>query len=65
MEKLQNFIDGQYSAPVNGNYIDNFEPATGQVYCLIPNSDEHDVEQAVQAAEKIDQRPLCIKKKVN
>lgn len=52
MEKLQNFIDGQYSAPVNGNYIDNFEPATGQVYCLIPNSDEHDVEQAVQAAEK-------------
>jgi aminomuconate-semialdehyde/2-hydroxymuconate-6-semialdehyde dehydrogenase len=52
MEKLQNFINGKYCAPVNGKYIDNIEPATGQVYSLIPNSDEEDVEQAVAAAEK-------------
>lgn len=52
MEKLQNFIDGAYCDPTSGNYIDNYEPATGKVYCQIPNSDAEDVEKAVQAAEK-------------
>lgn len=51
MEKLANFINGIYSPPVKGNYIDNYEPATGKVYCLIPNSDSEDVELAVKAAE--------------
>ena len=52
MEKLQNFINGKYCEPIGGQYIDNYEPATGKVYSLIPNSDERDVEMAVQAAEK-------------
>jgi aminomuconate-semialdehyde/2-hydroxymuconate-6-semialdehyde dehydrogenase len=52
MEKLQNFINGQYVDPVNGDYIDNYEPASGKVYCQIPNSTSEDVELAVQAAEK-------------
>jgi aminomuconate-semialdehyde/2-hydroxymuconate-6-semialdehyde dehydrogenase len=52
MEKLQNFIDGAYCAPLKGNYIDNYEPASGKVYSLIPNSDADDVELAVKAAEK-------------
>jgi aminomuconate-semialdehyde/2-hydroxymuconate-6-semialdehyde dehydrogenase len=52
MEKIQNFINGAYCAPENGQYIDNVEPATGSVYCLIPNSDALDVERAVEAAEK-------------
>lgn len=52
MEKLQNFINGSYQAPIDGNYIDNFEPATGRVYSLIPNSNDKDVEVAVLAAEK-------------
>lgn len=51
MKKLQNYINGQLLAPTSGNYIDNYEPATGQVYSLIPNSDEKDVEMAVQAAK--------------
>ena len=51
MEKLQNFINGTYCAPIGGEYIDNYEPATGKVYSLIPNSDERDVELAVKAAE--------------
>ena len=51
MEKIQNFINGAYCPPTNGQYIDNVEPATGQVYCLIPNSDDRDVELAVQAAD--------------
>lgn len=52
MEKLQNFIDGRYCDPVKGNYIDNYEPATGKIYSQIPNSTEEDVALAVDAAEK-------------
>ncbi len=52
MQKLQNFINGSYQNPVSNEYIDNFEPATGKVYSLIPDSDERDVEAAVVAAEK-------------
>lgn len=52
MEKLQNFINGTYCPPKNGQYIDNYEPATGKVYSLIPDSDASDVEDAVDAAEK-------------
>lgn len=52
MEKLQNFINGVYCSPIDNNYIDNYEPATGKVYSLIPNSNEKDVEQAVIASEK-------------
>jgi aminomuconate-semialdehyde/2-hydroxymuconate-6-semialdehyde dehydrogenase len=52
MEKLQNFINGVYLDPKNGLYIDNYEPATGQIYSWIPDSDSDDVELAVEAAEK-------------
>jgi aminomuconate-semialdehyde/2-hydroxymuconate-6-semialdehyde dehydrogenase len=52
MQKLQNFINGAYQNPVSNEFIDNFEPATGKVYSLIPDSDERDVEAAVEAAEK-------------
>lgn len=52
MEKLQNFINGKLIAPIDENYIDNYEPATGKVYSLIPNSNDKDVEQAVLAAKK-------------
>lgn len=52
MEKLQNFINGIYSAPVLGQYIDNYEPATGKVYAQIPNSTLDDLELAVKSAER-------------
>lgn len=69
MEKLSNFIDGASVPPVDGNYIDNYEPATGMVYSLIPNSNEKDVNNAVAAAKKafpvwsslsIDERGRCL-----
>jgi aminomuconate-semialdehyde/2-hydroxymuconate-6-semialdehyde dehydrogenase len=50
MEKIQNYINGRFVAPTNNTYFDNIEPATGQVYCLIPDSDAQDVELAVEAA---------------
>ncbi len=52
MEQLRNFINGSYCAPTLGKYIDNYEPATGTVYCQIPDSTAEDVQQAVEAAEK-------------
>ena len=52
MEKLQNYVNGAYCEPAGAAYIDNYEPATGKVYSLIPNSDERDVQAAVDAAEK-------------
>ena len=48
---IDNFIDGEYQAPINNNYLENIEPATGLVYGKIPNSDGADIEQAVAAAE--------------
>ena len=52
MEKLLNFINGEYCEPIKGKFIDNYEPATGKVYSLIPDSDANDVEKAVAAAEQ-------------
>ena len=52
MEQLRNFINGSYCTPILGKYIDNYEPATGTVYCQIPDSTAEDVQQAVEAAEK-------------
>jgi aminomuconate-semialdehyde/2-hydroxymuconate-6-semialdehyde dehydrogenase len=52
MERILNCIDGQLVGPVSGKCIDNFEPATGNVYSVLPDSDERDVEQAVDAARR-------------
>ncbi|MBL7848512.1 MAG: aldehyde dehydrogenase [Cyclobacteriaceae bacterium] len=51
MEKISNYINGQWIAPVSGAYLDNVNPATGTVYSLIPDSDNRDVQLAVDAAK--------------
>jgi aminomuconate-semialdehyde/2-hydroxymuconate-6-semialdehyde dehydrogenase len=50
--RIQNFINGEFVPPIGGKYLDNIEPATGQPYSLVPDSDSRDVERAVEAAEK-------------
>lgn len=52
MERIQNFIDGKYIDPIKGDYLDNYEPGTGQVYGQIPNSTKEDLDLAVKAAEE-------------
>jgi aminomuconate-semialdehyde/2-hydroxymuconate-6-semialdehyde dehydrogenase len=52
MQKILNYINSKYEEPVSGMYIDNYEPATGEVYSLVPDSDERDVALAVDAAQK-------------
>ena len=48
---LSNYIGGKQLSPVNGRYLDNFEPASGAVYSKIPDSDEQDIELAYAAAQ--------------
>lgn len=48
---IQNFINGQYVDPAGGTWLDNYDPSRGKVYGLIPNSDERDVQKAVDAAK--------------
>jgi aminomuconate-semialdehyde/2-hydroxymuconate-6-semialdehyde dehydrogenase len=50
--QIQNFIGGQFIEPVSGRYLDNIEPATGKAYSQVADSDSHDVDLAVTAAEK-------------
>lgn len=52
MQRLQNYVDGKLIVPVAGNFLDNYEPATGKVYSQVPDSDATDVEPAVAAAER-------------
>ena len=52
MEHLKNYINNELVEPTSKKYLDNYEPATGQVYSLVPDSDERDVERAVAAAER-------------
>ncbi len=51
MEKIANYIGGELVAPQSGLYLDNYNPSTGKVYSLIPDSDAPDVELAVKAAK--------------
>ncbi|MBK7338231.1 MAG: aldehyde dehydrogenase [Saprospirales bacterium] len=49
---LKNYIAGALVPPESGEYLDNVNPATGKVYSFIPDSDERDVQKAVEAAAK-------------
>ena len=50
MIKIRNYINGELVEPLGKTYLDNFNPSTGKVYSLIPDSDEKDVQLAVDAA---------------
>ena len=52
MLKIENYIGGELLNPISDNYLDNFNPALGEIYSLIPDSDERDVELAVEAAQR-------------
>ena len=50
--RLTNLIDGRMSPPRSGRWLDVHEPATGQVYALVPDSGDEDVALAVAAAQR-------------
>ncbi|MGB3384585.1 MAG: aldehyde dehydrogenase family protein, partial [Marinomonas sp.] len=49
-EQYENYIGGDWVAPVKGQYFDNVSPVTGDVFCQIPRSTEEDINLALDAA---------------
>jgi len=49
---LENFIGGNLIGPLSGRFIENVNPATGVVFCQIPDSGEKDIDVAVAAAKE-------------
>lgn len=49
---IQNYIGGELKEPLSKQYTNNINPATGEVFGQIPNSNKVDVEAAVQAAQQ-------------
>ncbi len=52
MEKIMNYIDGGLIEPSSKKYLDNYNPAEGKVYSLLPDSDIEDVNLATIAAQQ-------------
>ncbi|QXP79927.1 MULTISPECIES: aldehyde dehydrogenase [Winogradskyella] len=51
MATIKNYINGEFSLPIANEWIDNYNPANGDVYGQIPNSTKKDVENAYKAAK--------------
>lgn len=50
--QYENFIGGQWVAPVKGEYFDNISPIDGQVFTRVPRSSAEDIELALDAAHQ-------------
>ncbi|ODR97551.1 aldehyde dehydrogenase [Methyloceanibacter stevinii] len=50
--RYDNFIGGDWVAPVDGRYFDNLSPVTGKSVCQIARSQAADVDLALDAAHK-------------
>ena len=51
MITLQNYINGSLCNPIENNWLDNIEPATGTVYSRLPDSSQYDIDIAIEAAK--------------
>ncbi len=50
--EIKNLIDGRLQSPRDGRFLDNVNPATGEVYSQVPDSGRADVDAAVESARK-------------
>lgn len=50
MLHIRNYINGGFHDPLGGEWIDNVNPSTGEVYSLVARSTSADVDHAVAAA---------------
>ena len=48
--RYDNYIGGEWIAPMQGRYFENPTPVTGQTFCEVARSDEADIEKALDAA---------------
>tara|TARA_B100000927_G_scaffold279237_1_gene262678 strand:- start:2689 stop:4131 length:1443 start_codon:yes stop_codon:yes gene_type:complete len=51
MDKILNYINGNFVEANSKKWINNYDPSTGEIYSLIPDSDKNDVELAQSAAQ--------------
>src|SRR5277367_3714025 len=49
-KRYDNYIGGEWVAPLSGKYFENVTPVTGQVLCEIARSNAADVDRALDAA---------------
>ena len=49
-KKYDNFINGEWVAPIDGEYFDNPSPIDGKIICQVARSKEADIEKALDAA---------------
>src|ERR1700678_3555689 len=49
-KRYENYIGGEWVAPLSGRYFENVTPVTGQVLCEIARSNAADVDRALDAA---------------
>jgi aldehyde dehydrogenase len=49
-DRYENFIGGEWLAPLEGNYFDNITPVTGEAFCEVPRSTPADLNKALDAA---------------
>ena len=48
--RYDNWIGGEWVAPVKGNYFENISPVTGKPFCEVAQSTAEDIEVALDAA---------------
>ena len=51
-EQYDNYIGGDWVAPVDGEYFDNITPVTGETFCRVARGKEADINLALDAAHK-------------
>lgn len=49
---IDNFINGQFTAPLSGQYFEDINPATGESFAKVASGGKEDVDMAVAAAKK-------------
>ena len=50
--RYENFINGEWTPPVDGEYFSNSSPVDGADFCEIPRSKAADIDLAIDAAEQ-------------
>lgn len=49
-KRYDNYINGEWTAPLSGQYFENVTPVTGEVFCEVARSQAEDIELALDAA---------------
>ena len=67
MDPILNYINGEYVKPSSNDYIDVIDPAIGEKYTVVANSNKNDIDKAVNAAKEsfLEWSALSIKDRSN